>query len=362
MEVFMFSFSNFIKNSLGRTKNKTFIVCLFAVVQVSFCGFQVNQEKSYKNFIFEKFQISANLYNQLKTVLAHLLQTKNISILKNTIPHIDSKTNLASRGTHHVSRAHHKQSNFDDNQTAALVEQIRRGIISGNELSAHKLYTICNYLKSNNLFRDKHDVRLSQELGRAFRKITAGNQFFQNALARYGSKPANTHTKNLIHDILRKQGCPEDMLPPVYQLNPQNMAKNEYIAGVTGAYCIWIDEAGLAHDRIDFEHTCAHEAGHWFYQHGIQNNFCTNNTCERHEYEADEFAFLSVRDEVRKTMLARARYVMQSQDYINNPNYIALLKPKITQLGWQTTHNLSLPTLEHSKNIVTIAQHYPHLA
>lgn len=359
----MFSFSNFIKNSLGRAKNKAFILCLFATVQVSFCGLQLNQEKNYKNFIFqEAFQISAHLYNQLKKVLANLLQTKQVFILKNTIPHIGPKQNLPSRGTRHVSRTHHRRSRFDHNQTAALVEQLRTGIISGNQLSAHEFHIICNYLKSNRLFRDKDDARLSQELGKAFRNITAGNQSFQNDLARYGSRPASAHTKNFIHDILRKQGCPEDMLPPVYQLNPQHITKNEHISGLTGAYCIWIDETGLAHDRIEFEHTCAHEAGHWFYQHSIQNNFCTNSTSERHEYEADEFAFLSVRDEVRKTMLARARYVMQPYDYINNPNHIALLKPKITQHGWQTTYNLSLPTVEHGKNIVRIAQYHPHLA
>lgn len=356
MVVIMVScFLKAIRNVFLSSRVRALIFCLLATCQLNSRSIDLGKIKTGNHLII--------------LVIGTLALYKLSNYLKKSVgrPHTtDLKYSIRSPQSYTVqsnSRSKQRASNSNNQYVDKLIERIRSGELSGDQLTKHDFNVVCHHLKHDYNLERKSDIRLRQELGKAFRKLPGNERSLQESLAQYGSIPASKQTKNFIHEVLRKQGCPSDMLPPIYQLATKQKCSQEYIAGLTGAYCIWIDEKKIHRDKAEFEFTCAHEAGHWFYQHSIEKNFCKENvTEEQHEYEADEFAFLSVADEIRKTVLARARYAIAPYEYINNPNLIATLQPKITRHDCQTNYSLPLPTHEHGQNIATIAQSYPQLA
>lgn len=226
-------------------------------------------------------------------------------------------------------------------------------IISAKKHAEKEFNRMYNYLKKNQL-NLKEELSLLHKLAQIYKKTAAGKERYEQDLREYGNRPASEKTIKRIHTYLQRKGFASEF-PEIYRLEKNNVP--DHVLGLTSAQCIWIDEQSLENDPISFEFTCAHEAGHWYFQHSIQD-MIHETTLENQEHEADVFAFEVVDNQVRITIFARAQQALEPIDYLADEGKIALLKPKITKTESEILYDLPLPTKEHARTIYKLAQQY----
>jgi hypothetical protein len=110
----------------------------------------------------------------------------------------------------------------------------------------------------------------------------------QQMLEEHGKERASLTITYKVHEHLRKAGYEDPEEVVVLKLNPLRTEKNTI--GLYWNKHIWIDHTLQG---ADLNKTCAHEAGHCYYDK-YPNRIYPNNDTEINEYGADEFAFKSI--------------------------------------------------------------------
>jgi hypothetical protein len=240
------------------------------------------------------------------------------------------------------------------NKPEKLIQHLRSGTLSGNQLHEEELWTICDYLIEHKNFRGKEDISLIHELGIAYRKTKRAKQEFECHKQRFGSQKASEQTKSLIHRCLKQAGCPFVDVP-VFKLKNGVMGA---ATGLTNAQGIWINEDLIGKDLIELERTCTHEAGHWYYLHGFWPMISDSYTRAQQEFDADEFCFKALSHDTRTSVLARAEQRIKPKNFHHNKTLRDKLKPEIKKIGSEIEYILQVPALEHCHNILAIAQKF----
>lgn len=232
-----------------------------------------------------------------------------------------------------------------------MIQDLRSGKSTDNTLQEQAFWLVCDYLFEHNQFKKKNDIQLIHELGIIYRKTNHARHELAYHKQHFGAE-ASEQTTTLIRHCLEKSGCPL-LDVPIYQL------KNGVIdnaTGLTNAQGIWINEDLIGDDFIEFERTCTHEAGHWYYLHGLWPMVIDSYTRAEQEFDADEFGFKHLSLETRKHILARAEQRLNPKDYHHNKELREKLRPEMRKTSSGIEYSLSVPAEEHCRNILTIAR------
>jgi hypothetical protein len=173
-----------------------------------------------------------------------------------------------------------------------IIQGLRSGALTGEMLTETQTRIAVKYVQNSPTRLDaKKDHKVLHGINIAYQKLPEAQADKKKDLQELGSKPASPPVEEKVRKYLRAVGCITADTVPVYQLRPDYQSAS----GLCGASGIWIKEDRsylykfefLFRGTVELDHTCAHEAGHWWYQHSL---FRRDLTSKETEWEADEFA------------------------------------------------------------------------